>query len=232
MRNLIRKIIKEQTLEVEVELPREERIKIIQHNYSEVEKMLPTIIEFIKTQMREKISKIIVSKKKIFYGMDDYSTETFVLNIIMKSVFPERTKGRLFRDIRDYTGIDPGLYGVPLDIEFHLNENAYKLKKGNAREHKLNESPREILKLRRRMSMFENELLMTMRVLYTRKAICSYSKEEWEELVFDKLFEDFEDYEKSSNLTKEESEQIKKFIHSSFRHLVIEFWETRCNEKV
>lgn len=207
MRDLIRKILKEET----------DGVKQIKDNYKKVEKNLPKILKLIKVMLKGHYDDIKVGKKNVFYGSDNYISESFLINIYNSDGNFPLTIRALFNSIRDFVGIDPSEYGVPLDIQF-IKTNSLK------------ESRFEIIKLRRRTNELEEELLYIMRNKAVRNKVCNYSKEGWIENTFNEFFEDFEDYVKAASLNSDEEKQIKEFIYFNFQELVEKFWTLRCDK--
>jgi len=207
MRDLIRKILREET----------DGVKTIKENYEKVEKNLPKILKLIKVMLKGHYDEIKVGKKNIFYGSDNYLSESFLINIYNNDgYFPVSIKD-LFNGIRDFVGIDPSLYGVPLDIQF-VNTKTLK------------ESKLEITKIRRRTNELEEELLYIMRNKAVRNKVCIHSKENWIKNTFNEFFEDFEDYVKAASLNSDEEKQIREFIYFNFQELVEKFWTLRCDK--
>ena len=207
MRDLIRKILKEET----------DGVKQIKDNYKKVEKNLPKILKLIKVMLKGHYDDIKVGKKNVFYGSDNYISESFLINIYNSDGYFPLTIRDLFNGIRDFVGIDPSLYGVPLDIQF-------------TKTNSLKESKFEIIKLRRRTNELEEELLYIMRNKAVRNKVCNYSKEGWIENTFNEFFEDFEDYVKAASLNSDEVKEIKEFIYFNFQELVEKFWTLRCDK--
>lgn len=207
MRDLIRKILKEET----------EGVKQIKDNYKKVEKNLPKILKLIKVMLKGHYDDIKVGKKNVFYGSDNYISESFLISIYNSDGNFPLTIRALFNSIRDFVGIDPSEYGVPLDIQF-VNTKTLK------------ESNREILRMRRRVDEIEEELTELMRRIYVRKSPCEYTKEAWQRTVFSNFFEDFDYYAKIHGMSTKDAKELKDFLVEKFNGFVEDFWKTRCDK--
>ena len=207
MRDLIRKILKEET----------EGVKQIKDNYKKVEKNLPKILKLIKVMLKGHYDDIKVGKKNVFYASDNYTSESFLINIYNSDGNFPLTIRALFNSIRDFVGIDPSEYGVPLDIQF-VNTKTLK------------ESNREILRMRRRVDEIEEELTELMRRIYVRKSPCEYTKGAWQRTVFSNFFEDFDYYAKIHGMSTKDAKELKDFLVEKFNGFVEDFWKTRCDK--
>lgn len=126
MKTQIHKILKESITFPDSSLPKEERIEKIKSNYRELEELLPVIIRFLKLRFRDEISKIVVTNKRIYYGHEDYSSDSFLINVVFKNNKKPIPRFRTFTMINDFMGVNLNEYGVPMDIEYYNNENEFK----------------------------------------------------------------------------------------------------------
>ena len=123
MRDLIRKILKEETTGSIPDwykefdsLSTEERINVIKKRKKKYEKLIPTMIEFFKETYGDKLEKIEVVERGVHYGYERFSLK--VPNLIF--YFNEANEGTKW-EIRGYLinlfGIEYDFYGIPFDYE-------------------------------------------------------------------------------------------------------------------
>lgn len=134
MKNLIRKILHE-TIYVESETsdlgdtlnqPKmEEGAELIKNNKKRIEKLIPNIVEYFKTEFGDKLVKIEIDEKEVHYGHENLSLQ--IPNIKFYFDFTELpnnknwselAKRTIYIDLK-YFNIDIIDYGVPLNFEVY-----------------------------------------------------------------------------------------------------------------
>lgn len=130
MRNLIRKILKEQ-LPYSLSFPySKDTAEQIKNNYEKIQKLLPNIIKLLKIKFSKEIDKIDVNKQIVFYGSEDLAQDAFVLDIVLKEK-QELIRTDVFQVVYDYTGLNLAHYGVPLDVRIFTDAELYELLKNS-----------------------------------------------------------------------------------------------------
>lgn len=132
MKDLIRKILREsrqipddapEWVKRFNKLPREERIEDIEQRKIKIGKILPSIIEFFEDKFGGELEKIEVGKKRVTYGNESHSTEKLVINFYFSQTFPRaKYYNEVVRDLTNFFNVDITYYGMPLDIEIHVEK--------------------------------------------------------------------------------------------------------------
>lgn len=119
MEHIIRKILRE------VESSKEDRIKEIEDKKKYIGKMLPIISDYFEGTFGNNLFEIESSKKRIHYGNDNYSTDTYILKFYFNEI-PKENEFNLRRSIINSLerlfNINVTKYGVPLDIEIYVKQ--------------------------------------------------------------------------------------------------------------
>jgi len=117
MEDIIRKILRE------MDNPNEDRIKKIEDNKKYIEKLLPSIIKFFKGSFSEDLLDIEVITKKVHYGVENYSTEEYLLKFYFNKIPKEHEfnmRRTIIRNLDNMFNVNITRYGVPLDFEIYV----------------------------------------------------------------------------------------------------------------
>lgn len=108
MIDIFKKIIEEQTMEQ------------IKQNENSVPKLVPSIVEMIKSKYGKKV-RVKVTKKKIHYGSDNYTATCPIIEIFVLDEYlvAAELKFQTWNDIQGFFGIDLGKYGACLYLEVY-----------------------------------------------------------------------------------------------------------------
>ena len=106
MREQIRKILKEET-----------DLERIQKNEISVPRMVPRIVSFIKEKYGKKV-RVESHNKGVYFGSDDYRGLCKEIKIFVEDerLLPAEVKIELWRDIKNFFGINMSEYGSCLDL--------------------------------------------------------------------------------------------------------------------
>ena len=117
MEDIIRKILRE------MDNPNEDRIKEIEDKKKYVKKLLPSIIKFFKDSFSEDLLDIEVITKKVHYGVENYSTDEYLLKFYFNKIPKEHEfnmRRTIIRNLDNMFNINITRYGVPLDLEIYV----------------------------------------------------------------------------------------------------------------
>jgi hypothetical protein len=117
MEDIIRKILRE------MDNSNEDRIKEIEDKKKYVKKLLPSIIKFFKDSFSEDLLDIEVITKKVHYGMENYSTDEYLLKFYFTEIPKEHEfnmRRTIIRNLDNMFNINITRYGVPLDLEIYV----------------------------------------------------------------------------------------------------------------
>jgi hypothetical protein len=117
MEDIIRKILRE------MDNSNEDRIKEIEDKKKYVKKLLPSIIKFFKDSFSEDLLDIEVITKKVHYGMENYSTDEYLLKFYFNKIPKEHEfnmRRTIIRNLDNMFNINITRYGVPLDLEIYV----------------------------------------------------------------------------------------------------------------
>ena len=117
MEDIIRKILRE------MENSNEDRIKEIEDKKKYVKKLLPSIVKFFKDSFSEDLLDIEVKTKKVHYGVENYSTEEYLLKFYFNEIPKEHEfnmRRTIIRNLDNMFNINITRYGVPLDLEIYV----------------------------------------------------------------------------------------------------------------
>ena len=117
MEDIIRKILRE------MDNSNEDRIKEIEDKKKYVKKLLPSIIKFLKDSFSEDLLDIEVITKKVHYGVENYSTEEYLLKFYFNEIPKEHEfnmRRTIIRNLDNMFNINITRYGVPLDLEIYV----------------------------------------------------------------------------------------------------------------
>jgi hypothetical protein len=117
MEDIIRKILRE------MENSNEDRIKEIEDKKKYVKKLLPSIIKFFKDSFSEDLLDIEVITKKVHYGVENYSTDEYLLKFYFNKIPKEHEfnmRRTIIRNLDNMFNINITRYGVPLDLEIYV----------------------------------------------------------------------------------------------------------------
>jgi hypothetical protein len=117
MEDIIRKILRE------MDNSNEDRIKEIEDKKKYVKKLLPSIIKFFKDSFSEDLLDIEVITKKVHYGVENYSTEEYLLKFYFNEIPKEHEfnmRRTIIRNLDNMFNINITRYGVPLDLEIYV----------------------------------------------------------------------------------------------------------------
>jgi hypothetical protein len=117
MEDIIRKILRE------MDNSNEDRIKEIEDKKKYVKKLLPSIIKFFKDSFSEDLLDIEVITKKVHYGVENYSTDEYLLKFYFNKIPKEHEfnmRRTIIRNLDNMFNINITRYGVPLDLEIYV----------------------------------------------------------------------------------------------------------------
>jgi hypothetical protein len=117
MEDIIRKILRE------MDNSNEDRVKKIEDNKKYIKKLLPSIIKFFKDSFSEDLLDIEVITKKVHYGVENYSTEEYLLKFYFNEIPKEHEfnmRRTIIRNLDNMFNINITRYGVPLDLEIYV----------------------------------------------------------------------------------------------------------------
>ena len=117
MEDIIRKILRE------MDNSNEDRIKNIEDKKKYIKKLLPIIIKFLKDSFSEDLLDIEVITKKVHYGVENYSTEEYLLKFYFNEIPKEHEfnmRRTIIRNLDNMFNINITRYGVPLDLEIYV----------------------------------------------------------------------------------------------------------------
>lgn len=117
MEDIIRKILRE------IDNSNEDRIKEIEDKKKYVKKLLPSIIKFFKDSFSKDLLDIEVITKKVHYGVENYSTEEYLLKFYFNEIPKEHEfnmRRTIIRNLDNMFNINITRYGVPLDLEIYV----------------------------------------------------------------------------------------------------------------
>jgi hypothetical protein len=117
MEDIIRKILRE------MDNSNEDRIKEIEDKKKYVKKLLPSIIKFFKDSFSEDLLDIEVITKKVHYGVENYSTDVYLLKFYFNKIPKEHEfnmRRTIIRNLDNMFNINITRYGVPLDLEIYV----------------------------------------------------------------------------------------------------------------
>lgn len=119
---LVTNIVKE-TDEMDGDMPRWNRVRIIEDRKEFIKGILPTIVKYFKKNFNDFVSDIVIEERPIRYGTDNFDTTYFFMKIILKSKYNKydiEHFGKLIEKRLYDFGIDIMKYGVPLDFKIEL----------------------------------------------------------------------------------------------------------------
>ena len=117
MEDIIRKILRE------MDNPNEDRIKEIEDKKKYVKKLLPSIVKFLKDSFSEDLFDIEVITKKVHYGVENYSTDEYLLKFYFNKIPKEHEfnmRRTIIRNLDNMFNINIINYAVPLDFEIYV----------------------------------------------------------------------------------------------------------------
>ena len=117
MEDIIRKILRE------IDNSNEDRIKNIEDKKKYIKKLLPIIIKFLKDSFSEDLLDIEVITKKVHYGVENYSTDEYLLKFYFNKIPKEHEfnmRRTIIRNLDNMFNINITRYGVPLDLEIYV----------------------------------------------------------------------------------------------------------------
>jgi hypothetical protein len=117
MQDIIHKILRE------MENSNDNNIKKIEDNKKYIKKLLPSIIKFFKDSFSEDLLDIEVTTKKVHYGMENYSTDEYLLKFYFNKIPKEHEfnmRRTIIRNLDNMFNINIINYAVPLDLEIYV----------------------------------------------------------------------------------------------------------------
>ena len=115
MKDIIRKLLKE------TKSSKENGIKNIEDTKKYIEPLLPKMVSFFEHKLPSDLFKIKIKKKMSHYGMENHSTESYILSFYFDKIESESEIEKLIiRELYNFFNVDISKYGVPLTIEIYV----------------------------------------------------------------------------------------------------------------
>ena len=115
MKDIIRKLLKE------TKSSKENGIKNIEDTKKYIEPLLPKMVSFFEHKLQSDLFKIKIKKRMSHYGMENHSTESYILSFYFDKIESESEIEKLIiRDLYNFFNVDISKYGVPLTIEIYV----------------------------------------------------------------------------------------------------------------